>query len=79
LINTLLGETVQLTGAIREDDGKGRHVTTGRPDARRLSSFRKLIKEQAFNSATLAEKRARDKSFGKLIKAHLSDKNNRKG
>jgi putative ribosome biogenesis GTPase RsgA len=32
LINTLLGETVQLTGAIREDDGKGRHVTTGCPD-----------------------------------------------
>jgi ribosome biogenesis GTPase len=32
LINTLLGETVQLTGSIREDDGKGRHVTTGCPD-----------------------------------------------
>jgi ribosome biogenesis GTPase len=30
-------------------------------------------------SATLAEKRARDKNFGKLIKAHLSEKQGRKG
>ena len=144
LINTLLGETVQLTGEVREDDAKGRHVTTGRSlhlipkggllldtpgmrelqladcddgvnatfadiaslaarcrfgdcqhdsepgcavqsaisrgelDARRLSSWQKLIREQAFNSATLAEKRARDRSFGKMIKTHLSDKRNRK-
>ena len=144
LVNTLLGKTVQSTGAIREDDSKGRHVTTGRSllripqggllldtpgmrelqladcdagvnttfaditslaekcrfgncqhdnepgcavqsaigrgelKARRLSSYQKLMREQAFNSATLAEKRARDKSFGKMIKAHLSDKTNRK-
>lgn len=30
LVNTLLGASVQQTGAIREDDSKGRHVTTGR-------------------------------------------------
>ena len=144
LVNTLLGKTVQSTGAIREDDSKGRHVTTGRSllripqggllldtpgmrelqladcdvgvnttfaditslaeqcrfgncqhdsepgcavqnaigreelKARRLSSYQKLMREQAFNSATLAEKRARDKSFGKMIKAHLSDKTSRK-
>jgi ribosome biogenesis GTPase len=144
LVNTLLGEKVQLTGAIREDDSKGRHVTTGRSlhlmphggllldtpgmrelqlmdcdegvratfsdinslaeqcrfgncqhesepgcavqdaisrgelEVRRLSSFQKLKREQAFNSATLAEKRARDKKFGKMIKAHLSDKKTRK-
>jgi len=144
LVNTLLGETVQLTGSIREDDSKGRHITTGRSlhliptgglfldtpgmrelqladcdegvittfadittlsaqcrfadcshgkepgcavkgaisrdelDARRLSSFQKLMREQAFNSATLAEKRARDKQFGKMIKDHLSDLKNRK-
>ena len=143
LVNTLLGKTVQSTGAIREDDSKGRHVTTGRSlhripqggllldtpgmrelqlahcdvgvnttfadiaslaeqchfgncqhenepgcavqnaidhgelEARRLTSYQKLIREQAFNSATLAEKRARDKSFGKMIKAHLSGKKNR--
>jgi ribosome biogenesis GTPase len=144
LVNTLLGEAVQLTGSIREDDSKGRHVTTGRSlhlipggglfldmpgmrelqladcdegvsttfadikalsaqcrfadcrhdnepgcavqgaisrgelDARRLGSFQKLMREQAFNSATLAEKRARDRQFGKMIKDHLSDKNYRK-
>ncbi|MBQ0718454.1 MAG: ribosome small subunit-dependent GTPase A, partial [Sulfitobacter litoralis] len=144
LVNTLLGKTVQSTGTIREDDSKGRHITTGRSlhripqggllldtpgmrelqladcdagvnttfadltslaekcrfgncqhdsepgcavqnaidqgelEARRLSSYQKLMREQAFNSATLAEKRARDKSFGKMIKAHLSDKTNRK-
>lgn len=142
LVNTLLGTEVQLTGAIREDDSKGRHVTTGRSlhlmphggllldtpgmrelqlvdcddgvkatfadvnslaaqcrfgncrhesepgcavqdaisrgelEIRRLASYQKLLREQAFHSATLAEKRARDKSFGKMIKAHLSDKNN---
>jgi ribosome biogenesis GTPase len=145
LVNTLLGQTVQDTGAIREDDSKGRHVTTGRSlhlipgggllvdmpgmrelqladcdegvittfadittlsaqcrfadcrhgsepgcavqsaisrgelDARRLSSFRKLMREQAFNSATLAEKRARDRQFGKMIKDHLSEQKKRKG
>jgi ribosome biogenesis GTPase len=144
LINTLLGTEIQRTGEIREEDSKGRHVTTGRSlhlmprggllldtpglrelqladcdeginvtfadiaslaaccqfgdcrhesepgcavqgavsrgelDARRLSSWRKLLREQAFNRATLAEKRAREKRFGKMIKAHLSDSKNRK-
>mgnify|MGYP001821881456 FL=1 len=140
LVNSLLGDTVQQTGAIREQDSKGRHVTTGRSihtiegggllldtpgmrelqlvacdegvsstfaeittlaercrfsdcqhdsepgcavqaaiasgelNERRLASYRKLMREQAFNSATLAEKRARDRSFGKMIKSHLSEK-----
>lgn len=144
LVNTLLGGDVQSTGTIREDDGKGRHVTTARSlhlmphggllldtpgmrelqivdcddgvtatfsdiaslaeqcrfgdcrhdsepgcavreaigrgelQERRLSSFQKLQREQAFNSATMAEKRAREKSFGKMVKAHLADKNHRK-
>ena len=30
LVNGLLGESVQLTGGIRESDSKGRHTTTGR-------------------------------------------------
>lgn len=30
LVNTLLGETSQQTGSIREDDSKGRHTTTSR-------------------------------------------------
>ncbi len=30
LANTLIGDSIQTTGAIREDDSKGRHTTTGR-------------------------------------------------
>jgi ribosome biogenesis GTPase len=30
LINSLIGDAVQLTGGIREEDGKGRHTTTNR-------------------------------------------------
>jgi ribosome biogenesis GTPase len=144
LLNTLLGDSVQATGSIREKDSKGRHVTTSRSlhritggglildtpgirelqltdcdegvnstfaeisslaeqcrftdcrhdkepgcavqnaisrgelSARRLSSYLKLIREQAFNSATLAEKRARDREFGKMIKSVLSDKSARR-
>lgn len=135
LINTLSGQTVQSTRAIREDDDKGRHTTTSRSlhflpsggllldtpgmrelqladceqgieetfaeitelaakcrftdckhetepgcavqaaiesgqlDARRLASYSKLMREQAFNSATLAEKRARDRDFGRMIRS----------
>jgi ribosome biogenesis GTPase len=54
-------------------------IASGEMEARRLSSFQKLMREQAFNSATMAEKRARDRSFGKMIKAHLSEKQGRKG
>lgn len=53
-------------------------IGRGELEARRLSSYQKLMREQAFNSATLAEKRARDKSLGKLYKAILSDKKKRK-
>jgi ribosome biogenesis GTPase len=144
LLNTLLRDTVQATGPVREKDGKGRHVTTGRSlhpmkgggllldtpglrelqltdcdqgvnstfpeitalskqcrftncqhdnepgcavqdaistgelNARRLSSYQKLMREQEFNSATLAEKRAKDKRFGKMIKSVLSEKKARR-
>jgi ribosome biogenesis GTPase len=53
-------------------------IARGGLDARRLANFRKLMREQAFNSATLAERRAREKRFGKMIKSILSDKNARK-
>lgn len=145
LLNTLLGDRIQATGTIREKDGKGRHVTTGRSlhqlqgggllldtpglrelqlvdcdegvnstfaeiaslaercrfadcghgnepgcavqaaiargelQERRLSSYRKLMREQEFNSATLAEKRAKEKRFGKMIKSVLSEKNTHRG
>ncbi|MBY5920746.1 ribosome small subunit-dependent GTPase A [Ferrimonas balearica] len=40
-------------------------VEEGTLSERRLASYRKLMREQAHNSATLAEKRFRDKAFGK--------------
>jgi ribosome biogenesis GTPase len=52
-------------------------IAQGELEPRRLSSFQKLLREQAFNSSTLAEKRARDKSFGKLIKSVISEKQSR--
>lgn len=133
LVNGLLGFESQQTGAIREDDSKGRHTTTHRAlrvlpqggilmdtpgmrelqlssceqgvneafseiaelaqrcrfsdcshasepgcvvqfaikdgllSQRRLLSYQKLMREQAFNGATLAEKRSKDKALGKLI------------
>lgn len=134
LANTLLGaHEAQITGAIREDDSKGRHTTTaralkvishggllldtpgmrelqlfdseqgiattfadidaltrqckfndcshnnepgckvqqalaaGKIDDRRLNNYRKLLREQALNNSSLAEKRAKDKSFTKMV------------
>lgn len=135
LINALLGESIQRTHAIREDDAKGRHTTTGRSlhllssgallldtpgmrelqlaecehgideafaeitalarqckfsdchhngepgcavrqailagklDERRLDSYLKLMREQAFNKATLPERRAQDREFGRHVKS----------
>ena len=43
-------------------------VVDGALDERRLHNYRKLMREQAQNSATMAEKRARDKSLGKYYK-----------
>ena len=138
LINTLLGEAAQKTKAIRADDDKGRHTTTGRSlhllssggllldtpgmrelqladcehgiedtfaeitqltsqcrfsdcqhesepgcavlaavgegtlDERRLVNYHKLMREQAINSETLAEKRARDKDLGRFYRTALT-------
>ena len=140
LINTLLGQGIQRTQPIREDDDKGRHTTTGRSlhllpcgallldtpgmrelqladcehgvdetfaeitalaqqckfsdcrhqgepgcavraaidagriDERRLQSYLKLMREQAFNAATLAERRAQEREFGRHVKSVMKGK-----
>lgn len=145
LVNTLLGEPLQSTAAIREDDAKGRHTTTRRSliataggsllldtpgmreiqladcsegiastfadierlgescrfgdcqhqnepgcavknaveqgtlDQRRLDNYLKLRREDAFNSASLSEKRARDKALGKFYRRTMVDVNAFKG
>lgn len=54
-------------------------IDTGQLDKARLERWRKLIREDAHNTASLAEKRAQDRDFGRLIKSALKDKSARKG
>ena len=144
LINTLLGDEARRTGAIREEDGKGRHTTTarslhripggallldtpgmrelqltdcgvgveetfqeiselaagcrfadcahqgepgcaveaaveaGRLDGRRLTNYLKLMREQAFNRETLAERRERDRNLGRFYRSAKAESRRRK-
>lgn len=43
-------------------------METGELDEKRLNRWKKLVAEDAYNSETLTERRARDKAFGKMIK-----------
>ena len=54
-------------------------VTDGTLDEDRLRRYRKLLSEDRRNSETLAERRSRDKQFGKRIKSVLSDKRKERG
>ena len=54
-------------------------IETGELDAGRLRRFRKLQSEDRRNTETLAERRSRDKNFGKMIKSILSDKQKERG
>ena len=144
LINSLLGRTAAQTGAIREDDSRGRHTTSyralfrlpdggllidvpgmrelkvaevetvlddvfadiaaaaercrfkdcshasepgcavlaavdaGTIDRRRLQSFRRLQREDARHSASLAERRDQDRKLGKLYKSILNQARQRR-
>jgi ribosome biogenesis GTPase len=53
-------------------------IAKGDVDERRLESYRKLMREQAFNSATLAERRAQDREFGKHVRLVMKSKNREK-
>ena len=48
-------------------------------DPDRVRRWKKLVAEEAFNSASLAERRASDKAFGKMVRRVMADKNARKG
>ena len=145
MVNALTGDATAATQAVRTDDDKGRHTTTGRQlhrlpsggwlvdtpgmrelqltdveagladvfadldaiaarcrfadcrhngepgcavaqamaigeiDAARVKRWRKLVAEEAFNNATLAERRARDRAFGKMARQVMADKRSRRG
>ncbi len=51
----------------------------GELDPNRLKRYRKLIAEERFNNETLAERRARFKAFGKMVKSSMKDKKRRRG
>lgn len=53
-------------------------IEDGTLDERRLSSYLKLLREQAFNKATLAEKRARDREFGRYVRSVMENKQKEK-
>lgn len=144
ILNTLIGEQIQITGAIREDDSKGRHTTTSRSlhslpdgglvldspgmrelkltevtaglgevfadieilaeqcrfkdcehasepgcavteaieqetlDPRRLENYQKLLREDAHNTMTIAQRHQRFRKWGKNMKARnaFTDKRN---
>jgi len=49
-------------------------IERGDMDERRLTSYLKLMREQAHNEATLAEKRAKDRNLSRLYRSVLSGK-----
>jgi ribosome biogenesis GTPase len=52
-------------------------IAAGRLEPDRLQRHRKLSAEDARNSASLAERQARDKAFGKVVKGVMRDKRRR--
>lgn len=54
-------------------------VENGEVDAERVTRWRKLVREEAHNRESIAERRARDKSTGKLYKTIISETQRKKG
>lgn len=53
-------------------------LASGELEERRLENYRKIMREQSINRATLAEKRSRDKALGKFYRSVLSESRRRK-
>lgn len=53
-------------------------VADGEIDQARLTRWRKLLAEEAFNSASLAERRSKDKAFGKMVRRIMREKDQRR-
>jgi len=54
-------------------------VASGTLDPRRLNNYLKLLREEAFNSASLSERRSNDKALGKYYRHTLSEVHKLKG
>ncbi|WP_170337153.1 ribosome small subunit-dependent GTPase A [Ruegeria arenilitoris] len=53
-------------------------ISAGELDPARLERWRKLRREDRRNSETIAQSRARDKAFGKMVRSVMQDKKSRK-
>jgi ribosome biogenesis GTPase len=53
-------------------------VADGTLDTDRVRRWKKLLAEEAHNSASLVERRARDKAFGKMVKRVMSEKKHKR-
>ena len=53
-------------------------IEAGEIDQTRLDRWRKLTREEAFNSKSIAERRASDKALGRMYKSIISDKKSRR-
>lgn len=49
-------------------------IDNGTLDERRLASYQKLMREQQFNTASLAERRAQDREFGRYVRSVMDSK-----
>lgn len=82
-INDLFGDIRELSAHCRFSDCQHETepgcavlmaVDGGNLDTARLNRWRKLLAEDAFNSSSLAERRSRDKAFGKMVRNVKSHK-----
>lgn len=53
-------------------------IESGDLEQERLDRWRKLAKEQAHNTASLAQRRSKDKAFGKTVKSAVSQKHKKR-
>lgn len=52
-------------------------IETNELDPNRLKRWRKLVAEERYNSESIAERRTRDRTFTKMVKRVMNDKQNR--
>lgn len=53
-------------------------MNEGELESRRFVSYQKLMREQALNSETLAEKRLKDRALGRMIHSVQTESRQRK-
>jgi ribosome biogenesis GTPase len=77
-----LAEACRFTDCAHENEpgcAIQRAINEGGIEPGRLARWRKLAREEALNSRTIAERRARDKKLGRLYKTIINDKKAKKG